>query len=151
MRQCRSYVEVYRRSKDRRSKNRNLLRLNLLRQCISISRTKYNDRRSKSTDVRTFIFDVNEKYSIAIPGMTSSFVFTSSFTSSGIYTQKVQNILRRLLRLCQFSTSFRRSKSAWNLLRLSIIIYYVVSKWPCLYSRSKSVELNFDIYFVVNP
>ena len=61
MRQCRSYVEVYRRSKDRRSKNRNLLRLNLLRQCISISRTKYNDRRSKSTDVRTSIFDVNEQ------------------------------------------------------------------------------------------
>ena len=61
MRQCRSYVEVYRRSKDRPSKNRNLLRLNLLGQCISISRTKYNDRRSKSTDVRTSIFDVNEQ------------------------------------------------------------------------------------------
>ena len=39
-------------------------------------------RRSKFTDVRTTIFDVNEKYSIAIPGMTSSFVFTASFTSS---------------------------------------------------------------------
>ena len=151
MSQCRCYVEVNRRSKGRRSKNQNLHRLTYFVLCICISQTKYNIRRSKSTDVRTFIFDVNEKYSIAIPGMTSSFVFTSSFTSSGIYTQKVLTIFRRLLRLCRFSTSFRRSKSAWNLLRLSIKIYYVVSKWPCLHSRSKSVEVNFDIYFVVNP
>ena len=101
MSQCRCYVEVYRRSKGRRSKNQNLHRLTYFVLCITISGTKYNIRRSKSADVRTFIFDVNEKYSIAIPGMTSSFVFTSSFNSSGIYTQKVQNILRRLLRLCR--------------------------------------------------
>ena len=153
MRQCRCYVEVNRRIKDRRSKNCNLLRLvyKLYSDEVNVRRSKFSVRRSKSTDVRTTIFDVNEKYSIAIPGMTSSFVFTASFTSSDIYTQKMQNLLRRLLRRCRFSTSFRRSKSAWNLLRLSIKIYFVVSKWPYLRSRSKSVEVNCEIYFVVNP
>ena len=86
MRQCRSYVEVYRRSKDRRSKNRNLLCLNLLRQCISISRTKYNDRRSKSTDVRTSIFDVDEQ------------------VIHCYYRYEVLYLLRRLLRLISTHT-----------------------------------------------